>query len=244
MAVERSEIGYLPGRALIRLLWWLRRRIAVGPRRRHSLYREITRERGRLRQIERGLPPLATKPIRDRAGWTLRWDVFERSLAEASSLDVSSGAEICTGINLYHDADAPQLCWAQETRAQASYGLRITAYRFDGGFLSLAIAIPRSRSAMIRRGHELVVNLVARASRPLALHVRLNLSVEHRTEELHAHRILADAPQEVVFDLGGLGLDYEAGVTMWFDLIFSEPAMAEITFDELALTLRPRASAA
>ncbi|MEL6479310.1 MAG: DUF6478 family protein [Pseudomonadota bacterium] len=171
--------------------------------------------------------------------WTQRWDVFEHDLAVLRGSGAASGTWICDGLDLYHDADAPGLAWAQDRSAGGAPRLRLTSYGFDGTFLSLACAINAEGAGALRPGMAIRLGFHAQASRPVALHARLNILVEEAHEHLHAQRVLTDGAQQVIFQMDALNVDLERGARAWIDLIVNRPAMLELSLSAMHLVLGP-----
>ena len=175
-----------------------------------------------------------------KGAWQIRPAVFLGALPVGGSGDVGSGSRICPGLDLFHDATEARLLWRQETGAEGA-ALRLTAYQFDGAYLSLATGVPEAQAATARAMHLLTVSVEARATRPIGLLLRLNASAKRGQQTLHADRILSEETQrlEIPFELGALTLDHEAGLTLWVDLILHRPRMCEVVLHDIALTLGP-----
>lgn len=152
----------------------------------------------------------------------------------------ASGSKICPRMSLHHDAKNLAMTWYRVASHTPFPSLRMTCYRFDGSFVSLALEIPIKQSRMARPGHELAVSFGARASRPIALNTRLNLSVDDVIHSQASHRILHSARHEVVFQLNHLDLRAETTGAAWCDLMLRSPEMVEVDLYDVVLTLRDR----
>ncbi|MEM8841650.1 MAG: DUF6478 family protein [Pseudomonadota bacterium] len=169
--------------------------------------------------------------------WQVRPQVFCQALTDPALSTPETGSDICDGLALFHDAADPLMRWSQIWRAPGEAGLRLTIYRFEGSFVSLAARIPDSLASKLRPGHQISVSFTARASRPLALDLRLNLEIAGRSETLAAHRILTDCAHSASFDLRHFEITGDTQVKAWCDLILRNPGMAEVDFHDLSITM-------
>lgn len=233
MAPKRRLSPYPIGRTVFSTIWWLRRRHR-GPA---SLLDEITREETRLARMRAALIP-KVRPAED----PLSWDVFRMPLAPRTGRQAPSGHQICRGVQLFHDASGAAPDW-QQIGGTERHALRLTCYRFEGRFLSLALAVSPDIAARALRTNGLTLDLACRASRPVALHARLNISTADETETRDLHRVLDNDPERadhrLAFDLRHIEHDGVAGGTMWIDLILRAPAMSEITLNSAKLSPEP-----
>ncbi|MEM7668857.1 MAG: DUF6478 family protein, partial [Pseudomonadota bacterium] len=155
----------------------------------------------------------------------------------------TSGTRLCDELSVFHDADTPALRIDRIAPAGDAPFLRLTCYRFEGTFLSLALAIPESLSTRMRAGHELILDVTANSSRPVALDTRLNISIAGEMEELFSHRILTKGTRRIRYDLQHFDLRDETVGNAWCDLIFKHPAMIEIDLIDVVLALKQRDAA-
>ena len=136
----------------------------------------------------------------------------------------SSGTEIADSITLFHDAAAG----AFACTVGSGPWIRLTAYRFEGSYLSLAMNLRKSDLRRVRPGTDLLFGLNAAATRPMTVYTRLNLRSAERTETLYETVVLHERRHDLRFALDGIRLPYGRIAGGWLDLIFSEPAMREV----------------
>lgn len=172
--------------------------------------------------------------------WQVKPRVFAAALSQPGVSEPVSGNPIGDDLTLFHDAEHPLMRWSQILGARGKAGLRLTIYRFDGSFISLAASIPDPFSRKLRSGHQISVDFTAKASRPIALDLRLNLEIAGRREEMTAHRILTDCAHSVTFDLRHHEITVEDRVKAWCDLMLRNPGMVEVDLSCLSITLHAR----
>jgi hypothetical protein len=135
-----------------------------------------------------------------------------------------SGTRIGRGLDLYHDAANAEFACV----VGADGSIVLTVYQFDGGYTSLVHSLPRSQLARCRSGRVLRLRFDAFSTRPLTVFFRLNAATSEATQTRHEMVVIRDGERMIEFELEGLGLDLQALQSVWMDVIFSEPQMAEI----------------
>lgn len=150
-------------------------------------------------------------------------------LAEAPQ----SGSTICPGLTLYHDAGDGLFRWHQT----ASHALVLTCYQFPGSYLSLAAGVGSDAlAALVARG-AVFLHQKVRTSRPITQFIRLNMVQDGERHSLHDTVVVHRTPRVTPFDLDCMPRPTGTVTDLWIDMIFSQPAMCEIVFDDLSLRL-------
>jgi hypothetical protein len=144
-------------------------------------------------------------------------------------------------VTLFHDCPLGEIA-ARQTRGSAPpFALALDIYGFRGSYLSLAIDLPDSARAGLRRRHVIRADLRLRAERAAAVYARLN--VQRGATPATIVRELPRAPEPcfVDFDLAFLRTDVSRAERLWIDLIFDAPAANGIVLEDLLLSRMPRA---
>lgn len=171
--------------------------------------------------------------------------LFRRRAVASWGADPESGSELAPGLKLFYDAGCAAFSWRQRPIVGGSrYGLSFTVYEFDGTFLSLVVEVPGADLPAIAAHRNLQLSFSIAATRPLALYARLNFQRDTEHIALHDAMIVRDGAYVARFERAGDGEDLRPGVSVWADLIFAEPAMAEFEISDLALRTAPDGSAA
>ncbi|MEM6934306.1 MAG: DUF6478 family protein, partial [Pseudomonadota bacterium] len=172
--------------------------------------------------------------------WQFRPDLFSPGEVRPVSGSHENGSQLGQDVSIFHDASDPLYLINRINPVGGTPSLRMTCYRFQGTFLSLAMALPNDQTALLRSGHEMVLEIDADASRPVALDTRLNISIDGEIMVLFSHRIVTQGRRTIIFDLQHLDLRASTVGNAWCDLIFRNPEMIEIELSDLALALRQR----
>lgn len=201
---------------------------------------------GRLPRLRRAAPKghgAAPSPLRlAGADWAWRPEAWAGAAPGAGPLPAASGVELCGGVRLFHDAEAPELRIERPAIGpQGAWPLQLCAKGFDGSFLSLAIALPEAALARLERRHLLGIDVdlgPEGASRSFA---RLNLRQGPNSEALLRSLPMTE-PTGTEFDLWSIETAPDRVETGWIDLIFEAPLPMAIEIRDLVIARRPRAS--
>lgn len=197
-------------------------------------------EAGRPIRTPFGAAARAASPLRQPgADWA--WRPGPWGGAVGSTDPVANAADLGCNVRLFHDAAQGEVRLDRGTDdTGAMHPLQLGLDGFDGGFLSLAIALPKGALAGLERRHLLGLDLAWTARDMLRAYARLNLKQGPNSETL-----LRDLPQYGVtsteFDLWPLGIEPERVDTGWIDLIFEAPLPTRIEIRDLVVARRPRA---
>nr|WP_306467284.1 DUF6478 family protein [Limimaricola sp. G21655-S1] len=161
--------------------------------------------------------------------------------AVGSTDPVANATDLGCNVRLFHDAAQGEVWLDRGTDdTGAMHPLQLGLDGFDGGFLSLAIALPKGTLAGLERRHLLGLDLAWTARDMPRAYARLNLKQGPNSETL-----LRDLPRDGVsgteFDLWPLGIEPERVDTGWIDLIFEAPLPTRIEIRDLVVARRPRA---
>ena len=171
------------------------------------------------------------------------FDLWHRPVEPARGVSPQSGFALCDRLTLYHDAQKPRVLWRQK-QVGGALDFRLTIYQFDGEYLSLAAGLPIEDCAAIVPGNRVEVVFEGGASRPLNCFLRLNLTADEHHEVLHEAFVFHQGRYHIEFDPSGLPLAFGNRLSVWLDIIFSQPAMCEINIASLDIAvheLRERA---
>lgn len=161
------------------------------------------------------------------------YDVFRQPLKTKAARITESNVQLCPGLTLFHDSQTPSLHWGQT----AECALTLTCYQFDGGYLSLAAGVDEGFRAQMGRGQCVTATLDIETSRPVTTFMRLNLALEDGRETLFETVVADHGARHARFDLDAVHNPFDGLSDAWLDVIFSEPAMLDITISNLSLTL-------
>lgn len=142
-----------------------------------------------------------------------------------------TGTRVGSGTDLYHDASSGE--FACTVRDDGS--IVLTIYQFDGSYLSVVKALPRSQLSRCRPGRKLQLSFDASSTRPLTVFCRMNAATSEATETRHEMLVIHKGGRSAEFDLAGLGLDLHELQSVWLDVIFSEPQMTEVVLKNINL---------
>lgn len=240
-----DNLRFLPGRMLVRLVWAIRRRLADRPAAARRLRGEIRREMQRLSTLEARLDLGRGGADPDPRGgaaavWSLTPVAFRRALVPGGVVDPASGSAIGPDLSLFHDGAPAVLAWRQRPDPGAGWGaqrLGLVVYQFTGSFLSLVVGVPPDLAARARSGMGIELGFSAQATRPITLYLRLNIDDGAHRATLHDTVLVLQGTRRVVFDLTSAAEALRGRPRIWLDLIFAEPAMAEIELGRLRLRL-------
>lgn len=198
---------------------------------------------GRLAHPRIGAEATLPRPLN--SDWSHRPEIFAGPIPRAGRAGVETRTRIGTAAQIFHDCTQSEVTVRQVRNRReadlAPYGLRLDVFRFDGGFLSVAIDLPASAVEGLTRASIVQVNLIAEVEAPLGIQARLNIRHGPNTEQ-----ILCDLPQDAPeataeFDMAYTGLNDRRMERAWIDLIFDAPGMNQITLRDMTLNRRPRA---
>ncbi len=179
------------------------------------------------------------------ADWSWRPEAFRLANPTAGIAEIASGSEVSPEITLYHDCRENEISFRQIRNRNASdsapFGLRLDVFRFDGSFLSLAVAIPQDASNGLLRRHVIGLRMLLRLERPLELFARFNVRHGPNTEQ-SVREIRAESGEvHLEFDLAYTELNERMVEKAWLDLIFENPEMNQIEIRDTTMYRRPRA---
>lgn len=193
------------------------------------------------------LPLIGTNAIQKplHSDWAYRPELWRGPLSRVGMAAIESKASLGDEITLHHDCKISELTARQvrNTREEdlAPFGLRLDVFRFDGSFLSLAIELPDSAVAGLKRRHLLRMTTVIEMEQPLEIFARLNIQHGPNTEQLVREIPLGADEAIIEFDLAYSNLNEKRIERAWIDLIIEGPNMNQIVLRDLTFSRRPRA---
>ncbi|AKO98403.1 hypothetical protein MALG_03259 [Marinovum algicola DG 898] len=221
---------------------------------------ELRRQRGRARKLRRqldellhvadyrlALPAIGSDAIAapHDSDWTWRPEAWRGPLPAAGGAAVESGVQLGGELTLFHDCTISELTLRQlrNTREAdlAPFGLRMDVFRFDGSYLSLAVALPSAAVAGLTKAHLMRVDCMVELESPLEIFARLNVKSGPNTEKLVREVPLNSGERYVEFDLAYSRLNEKRIDKAWLDLIFEGPQMNQVVLRDLTFSRRLRA---
>ncbi len=215
-----------------------------------SAARATKRQLDRVLHVAEGRLALASassgvtrKPVT--ADWAWRPDPWQGPLPVPGWVGVETRTEICSGIALFHDGTVNELT-VRQIRNQsladlAPFGLQLDMFRFDGGFLSLAIDLPAESTEELRLKHLVRLDLRVETERPMEIFARLNVKHGPNVEQVVRELTPDGGEATVEFDLAYTRMSERRVERMWVDLIFEGPEMNQITLRDVTFCRLPRA---
>ncbi|EYD73337.1 DUF6478 family protein [Limimaricola hongkongensis] len=185
----------------------------------------------------------AAAPLRlPGADWAWRPGPWAGGGPENGARLAPAGCDLGDGVRLFHDAESPDIQAARRVGGSgAGRPLGIELPRFDGGFLSLAIALPAAARAGLGRHHLIGIDVAFGEARPARVFARLNLR-----QGPNAEALLRDLPETDLtgteFDLWPIETDPARVDEGWIDLIFEAPLPARMEIRDLVIARRLRAA--
>ncbi len=177
--------------------------------------------------------------------WAHRPDLWRGPISPPGIAAAKSPTQVGGETTLYHDCKVSEITLRQvrntEPEDLAPFGMRIDVFKFDGGFLSLAIDLPAGSVADLKKRHMIRTDAIFEMEKPLEIFGRLNIRHGPNTEQIVREFPAGDRQTTVEFDLAYTKLHEARVERMWLDLIFEGPEMNQITIRDLTLTRRPRA---
>ncbi|WP_341212540.1 DUF6478 family protein [uncultured Limimaricola sp.] len=184
----------------------------------------------------------ATSPLRQPgADWAWRPGPWAGAMPCVGGTPLETGADLGDGVRLFHDATSGIRLERPEVGPQGPWALHLRADGFDGGFVSLAIALPDAVLAGLRRRHLLGVDVDLGAQGLPRAFARLNLRQGPNSEVL-LRGLPETGPTGTEFDLWSLETDPDRVESGWIDLIFEAPLPGRIEIADLVIQRRPRAA--
>lgn len=179
------------------------------------------------------------------AVWAQRPGVWHQAAEHPVRVTPPSGTEIVPDLTLFHDCPRAEMILRQSISprgAPAPFTLSLDTLRFEGSFLSLAIALPEAGATALSAREIVQLDLHATLHGTTRLYGRLNLQQGPNTVQM-----LAEFPTpetgttRVEFDLAYGDLRDLPVDRAWIDLIVERPTMMRLTLQDLILSRRLRA---
>lgn len=156
---------------------------------------------------------------------------------------ITSGTELAEDLRMFHDCTLDQIAARQLKAPTAPRPVAVDVFGFEGGFLSLAQALPAEALEGLSRRHLVGISVRLRTERPIEVFARLNIRHGPNTEQITRELPIREPgdPLEVAFDLAYTTINEKRVEHVWLDLIFERPAMNRIAIHDLTVNRRPRA---
>lgn len=176
------------------------------------------------------------------ADWAWRPELWSGPVSPSGIAGVANGAGFGQEVKFFHDCPRGEYSVRQRRNAggqvTAPFGVCIEVYHFGGGFLSLAIDLPREAVEGLSRRHLVRVGAPREMERAVPVYGRLN--VRHGPNVAQAVRQFEE-DDHVDLDLATMAFDENRVSAAWVDLIFEAPAMNRLILTDVTLSRRPRA---
>lgn len=177
--------------------------------------------------------------------WSWRPQLWRGPLGQKGIPAVQNKARLGDEITVYHDCEDSELTFRQLRNQKegdiAPFALRLDVLGFDGNFLSIALDLPESACAGLKRVHIVQMNAVIDVETPIEIFARLNIKNGPNTTQEVKEISLDQNDVSVEFDLAYTDLNEKRIEKIWLDLIFEEPEMNQIVIRDLTFTRYPRA---
>ena len=182
------------------------------------------------------------KPLH--SDWVWRPEIWRGPVSPPGIAAVDTRQTLGSEVTVFHDCTISELTFRQirNTREEdlAPFGLRMDVFRFDGGFLSLAINLPQEAVDGLHRRHLVRLSIAVEMEQPLEIFARLNVKHGPNTEQIVRELPLNEVEVMVEFDLAYTNMNEKRVEQAWIDLIFEYPAMNQIVIRDLTFARRPR----
>lgn len=177
--------------------------------------------------------------------WTWRPAHWSDPLHPPTLSQPASNTAFGPDATLFHDARQSDVLIRQISphtpSATAPFALSVSAFAFDGSFLSLVFELPPAATKGLNRRFVVRLDPVIEAEHPTEVFARLNINHGPNTENIVREIPMGDASKAVEFDLAYTKVNEKRVDRMWLDLIIGQPAMNRVTIRDLTFSRRPRA---
>lgn len=177
--------------------------------------------------------------------WAWRPQLWRGPLSKKGIAAVENKTPIGDELVIYHDCKISELTFRQLRNMReadlAPYGLRMDVFRFDGSFLSLALALPKQACEGMQRRHIIRLSAIVEVEKPLEIFARMNIQHGPNTAQVVVEMQMNQDEIVVEFDFAYSDLNEKRIEKMWLDLIFEGPEMNQIVLRDLTLCRYPRA---
>lgn len=194
------------------------------------------------------LPVLGSKAIYRPQGteWAFRPLAWSAPTHPNGMSSVPAKTKIGDGLTLFHDCPAMEMTWRQiRNRAQedmAPFSIRLDVFKFAGSYLSFAIETPEESVKNLRKEHIFRMSFRVDSERPQEVFARLNLQHGPNIEQIVRELDVSTQEFYVEFDLFYTKFNEHRVEKIWFDLIFQNPSLNQITIRDVAIIRRLRAN--
>ncbi len=178
--------------------------------------------------------------------WAYRPEAWVGPVSPNGLSSVASKAKIGRELALFHDCTAHEMTLRQIRNDRecdlAPFGIQLDVFNFEGSFLSLAVEMPDEAVNGLKKEHIMRLSLIIDSEQPQQMFARLNLRHGPNTEQIVRELDLSTPELYVEFDLFYTHFNETRAHSMWFDLIFENPSMNQITIRDVSVIRRPRAN--
>lgn len=185
-------------------------------------------------------------PMPHNTDWFWRPEAWRLASQSQDIGSVQDQTKFGDEVTLFHDCDNSDITLRQFRNMQLEdtvpYGLRLDLLRFDGGFLSVVLDLPKEPIVSLTRDHILMVNSSIKMSRTIRVFVRLNIKHGPNTETLVRELQTARANASVEFDLAYSKINEKRIERAWVDVIFENPETNVFLLRDLTFSRHPRAN--
>lgn len=181
----------------------------------------------------------------DQCDWAWRPDPWCARSDTPGIVGAPSPCALSQGVTLFHDCARSEICLRQirtnTPGAGADFATQIDVFRFDGSFLSVVLSLPDPAIRQLSRNHVMTLRTKMTRENPIEVFARLNVQHGPNTEQMVRQLEFEGDSGLAEFDLAYSNINEKRVEKIWIDLIFDNPAMNQITIDEMTLTRAPRA---
>ena len=172
------------------------------------------------------------------ADWCAQIGPFIANDDARAGAALPSGVDLGGGIKIFHNGHET----AVQAKALSPDSITLQTMQFKGTYVALAIDLPSPAMAGLRKDHMMRLAMPLTAQNCNALHARLNLSQQTKTQDMQgsilwqADQIFAD------FDFYHTEMGQTPAQHGWIDLIFSPQSDCLLTLGQITIGRRPRAT--
>ena len=219
----------------------LRKMRSVGQQQRRLIGQFIFKADSRLT-----MPYIGTKAMRKplHCDWAYRPEIWSGPLPKIGMAVVETQTKVGNEATIFHDCRISEMTYRQIRNTRETdlspFALRMDIFRFDGGFLSVVIEVPKEAAQDLKLNHIIRVETLVEMEKPLEIFARLNIKHGPNTEQIVREMPLSDEEVNVEFDLAYTKINEKRVERIWLDLIFEGPEMNQVILRDLTLTRRPR----
>ena len=172
--------------------------------------------------------------------WSYRPQIWRQPSPFDIYGDILSGTELGPLVTLHHDGEGEAINIRRPDSDASALDFHFN--EFQGGFFSVAFELPEAGIHALARHDLMRIAISSSADEPFVAYVRLNLRHGPNNEQITRMIDIGDGDSFAEFDVFYTEFNPNRVTSVWIDLIMNDPASRKITFDEVVILRRARAS--